>query len=594
MRRTLHLMGWLLSLSFVTISQAQQPNMPRQQGQAGPPFEVLYTSRLLGYLTSDDKAPPTLAPWLTPRCFNDGGADPAQLGNPSRKPVTQCFLDSLAKAKAEFPNALLIGMGDNLAPKYEARFLQDGTPKARTNFTGLSNDNVVEILQRYDALVPGKEDFYFGAGRLEKTASVLPMMNASNLTKTVIFKTVTPDPNDQPTRGFVTSHPNAKPFDDGHIVLEREDGRKPTYSIQFMQGDKLPQLKDTPRLNVCQADQWKECASCPEVYNSPKCQSIKGIAVPNDPGKSQLVTYDLSGLQDTYHLGDRLLMCFKLPPPSELEEDLEYWKKQGEQFCRPMTVDKLIFPQFPYLKANPGGRDVVIIAVVDPNIQKQIPTYNRSWEPRNEKDEKRNDVQVQVAFFDPASSIRQAYYECRFNHLPGSQAAECDDHTEVLLLAQTTLSSAEQLAGKLTDVKNLKLVVAQADLQPSLFGERMNYRDAGRTIPVIATRGTFFQGQDCTGKQATDKTAVDNPLHFIAAYDDQTVTHARHVPHAQAQDWCYTRKSEAPGNAFLDKRVQDQKLHGAEKVESFLVEQMRSRLGGDVALISQHEVFRDP
>lgn len=590
----------VLSLSFVAVSQGQQAGQSgQQQGQAKETLEVLYTSRLLGYLTSDDKAPPPPNTGGPPTCFSDKGADPS--GLPSRKSVTQCFLDSLAMAKARYPNALLIGMGDNLAPKYEARFLLNGEPKPRTKTLDLANDNVVKILQLYNAIVPGKEDFYFGAGRLKETASVLPQMNASNLTETVTYKIVTPDPNERPPHGFLSSHPNVKPFDDGHIVLEREDGHKPTYTMQFVVSDTTPPLdSDTPDLNVCQADNPKQCAECAKNH---ECLSYKGTRISGDPRKSQIATYDISGLNARYHFSDRLLMCFKLNPPSELEEDLEYFNKQGQQFCRPVTVDQRMFPKFPYQKIDGDGKNLVIISAVDPEIKKTIPSYNQSWEPRDEKGNKKDDVQVEVAFSDPASSIRQAYYECRFNQR--KDKPECDENTEVLLLAQTTLlSTAEKLPGKLSDLKNLRLVVTN-DPQPSVFGEKMDYRDTGRSVPVIATRVTYFQGQDCDGNPAADKTAVDNPLHFISVNvspkDNKkpTLTHALRVPNAKDpdakdQDWCYTRRSAAPGNAFLDKRIQDLKSHGAQKVESFLVEQMRSRMGGDVALISQHEVFRDP
>lgn len=85
--------------------------------------------------------------------------------------------DKQVPARPTHPS-ILIGMGDNLSFDYSSRFDQLGNPVPRTSTT--SNNAMITFLQRtkYDALVPGAEDFDFGAAFLSRAE--LPMV-ASNI-----------------------------------------------------------------------------------------------------------------------------------------------------------------------------------------------------------------------------------------------------------------------------------------------------------------------------------------------------------------------------------------------------------------------------
>src|SRR5437773_427637 len=139
--------------------QAGNTNCGAAAGSAKPGLAILYTGRLLGYLRED----------------------------PSAKFATDPFRTSLAEALQNCPNAILVGMGDNVAPEYEARFV-NGLPKPRDG-RDIRIDDVIKLLRsaHYDALVPGKEDFYFGPEYLRLAGNLpdfLPMLSANLVIRT--------------------------------------------------------------------------------------------------------------------------------------------------------------------------------------------------------------------------------------------------------------------------------------------------------------------------------------------------------------------------------------------------------------------------
>jgi len=290
-----------------------QPSVEAQQPQSNTTLNVLYTSRLLGYIRSVKNDP---------------------------YPATAPFENSLNAARTALPDAFLIGMGDNLAPEYASRFEGDNA-KPRVKFTQeqIRNDNVVRVLynSHYDAIVPGKEDFYFGATRLAAVAQELPALNASNLSETAVYAIVPPDPNEHPPHGFVSSHPNAKPFDSGHIVIDRFKGRHAAYSIEF--ANKEPNAGSL-RLRVCYADDPATCSD-----------PIPVAIPPTDVHDGKVLTYDLSKLSRKFPSGERVLMCFDLSRPLDISKE-DWQKDHGHQYCHPVSVDASMFPNFPYLNVQ--------------------------------------------------------------------------------------------------------------------------------------------------------------------------------------------------------------------------------------------------
>jgi len=179
--------------------------------QAHPDVRVLYTGRLLGYYYALDQQQPSHGFSKCP--------DPADLTKFS--PASKSFIDSLSE------DAILVGTGDNFAPKLEARkftdppnsrvtskelYTWDYATKAKKDWHWIENsdftakhpktpkaemdaldaelqagkewipaDNVACFLAlaHYAAIVPGKHDFYFGPERLRSLARVLASFPAN-------------------------------------------------------------------------------------------------------------------------------------------------------------------------------------------------------------------------------------------------------------------------------------------------------------------------------------------------------------------------------------------------------------------------------
>jgi hypothetical protein len=149
--------------------------------QNGP--AIIYTGETYGYLRSGD------------------------VGNNS---MGAAFNDTYTELKQTYPQSILVGTGNNFAPEYGARFDSTGDAIARIppsksrNDWALSN-RAVEFFQspqhKYDALVPGQYDFYFGAEFLRNAGStngqngqlILPLLGA-NLVITAQSQTLPQQP----------------------------------------------------------------------------------------------------------------------------------------------------------------------------------------------------------------------------------------------------------------------------------------------------------------------------------------------------------------------------------------------------------------
>ncbi|PYP86529.1 MAG: hypothetical protein DMG65_18750, partial [Candidatus Angelobacter sp. Gp1-AA117] len=234
-----------------------------------------------------------------------------------------------------------------------------------------------------------------------------------------------------------------------------------------------------------------------------------------------------------------------------------------------------------------------MIGVVGPEIRQRVPDHNRTWKTET------NGLKAEVAFLKPLTAIRQAYYECKLNQ-------ECDDTTDVIVLAQMPPSSAEELTDSLTksnEVKHLRMTIAQAEIASTLFGENMDFASAGRRVPVIATRSIYTPDRDCTGAPADNIAVLDSPLHLIHLTEKGYVTHRRRPvldlskPYPVPKpEWCQELRLDAPQRSPLDIRVAalGNRIGADKNVEQFAVEVMRAHYHADAALITKHQVFRDP
>ena len=140
-------------LALVVLAAAQNP-------------AILYTGRTYGYLDWNDTAKPN------------------SLGNG--------FIATYDSLVTKYPQAILVGTGNNFAPEYGARIdgnqqpISSVLPKGVSNSAWVRTNSAVEFfLQRqYNALVPGQYDFYFGSEFLRQVGTVLPMLGANLFVKT--------------------------------------------------------------------------------------------------------------------------------------------------------------------------------------------------------------------------------------------------------------------------------------------------------------------------------------------------------------------------------------------------------------------------
>lgn len=164
----------------------------------GSPYTILYTGRLLGYARHPNS-----------QAFKRAPGDQ----NLAAEEYVQLF-DDLTKSRPS-PTVIRLGMGDNFAPdvfartfdmkgagldtknrchsapsirKSKDRFYYNGTAwvcddptdkqekeAAGSGLTKIDHDNLAQFLvdAKYDAIVPGKHDFYFGPERLRDLARLL-------------------------------------------------------------------------------------------------------------------------------------------------------------------------------------------------------------------------------------------------------------------------------------------------------------------------------------------------------------------------------------------------------------------------------------
>src|SRR5258708_23015799 len=170
-----------------TLDQSPSPQVASSQPERTQ-YTILYTGRLLGYARVPDVQVLNQTPSNTP---ND---------------VAKAYISLLKAASKDAPRALRLGMGDNFAPNLFSRTFQMTTgpaypeplvegqrcptagpavrqPKDRFDYdppqqkwvpsgTGIPGpidyDNVAQFFvdAKYDAIVPGKEDFYYGTDTL--------------------------------------------------------------------------------------------------------------------------------------------------------------------------------------------------------------------------------------------------------------------------------------------------------------------------------------------------------------------------------------------------------------------------------------------
>lgn len=413
-------------------------------------LRILFTGYLLGYYR---------VPYIQPGDFQSDCPNNLALGSP---PVEK-FHEAITKQENP-DHTILVGMGDNFAVQLYSRVYAPDPPASDSSIptlipkprnspdpkwkspSGRIGDNVgcFLALAHYDAIVPGKEDFYFGAERLRNIANALAHV---------------PDRN------------NAKPGDGRplpvHILADNLVVQTTFLNAPTQIPDSEKSLKFIPGLpDGIQVSEISDHGTVLPFLQSITVKSGLGSKGPKltlcvaggDPDE-----YTCSGKIDLIEEADskptlpNSLHRYKLDPPLQAGSNYQLCADPANQTkaidarkprCIRFNVAK------PYLNgdsSNPPYRyipekNVVIYGVVDPAIQSLVGRDNLSWKNVDKE------LTTEVLALDPLKSLKQA------EQLFEKSKEGAGKKPRKILLAQMSRANAEELAESL----DFDLVIAAA------------------------------------------------------------------------------------------------------------------------------------
>ena len=501
---------------------------------------ILYTGRLFGYYYANDNGPHGFT-----EC-------PAQPDNPETfsRPATP-FLNDVKNRPS---NTVLLGTGDNFAPEIEARTFANLIPHEKEFYSWdyiqtnswipngdvsgklyddmlagksfIPTDNVACFFRHahYDAIVPGKHDFHFGAERLRLLARVLAspaadseyspvqMLGANIAIKTSWANDHEPVPEPfSPAKLGKQFNPIVPPALKA-LKLSVSDGKSVYPWLQYVDvPGTLPDGTHAYLVDVSGKDPYlPDTRLCP---NSNKCSELyiqddrKRIwfNLPADWKQHQHFSVLTPGLNYSLCLTDRPLsvtsvvgiMCtwFSVFKPFFLYPSTRPTPGSGTDGCHvqqdPPDAHCYTDPE-PFLLKEPVGvesssQGVAIFGVVDPEMESHIGQWNTLWiEVRSKRGaaspDDNNKYRTSVSFEDPVEALRQLmqYFNRKYclDHSPapsGAVAANhlCREHPETaftgtkILLAEMSPAEAQSLSisinKKSTDLGKFAAIISSAD-----------------------------------------------------------------------------------------------------------------------------------
>jgi hypothetical protein len=481
-------------------------------GLRAQPLSVQISGRLLGY----ERIPE--------RQTDNEDSDRCRSAEP--KSFARAFLNQRSKDK------ILVGMGDNFAPYLDARQMHHspaGDPPAQGALSTAESkelfswsgggwvfqpkpvktdqgkepvpfDNVGCFLRRagFDAVVPGKHDFHFGAERLRELARYLSSTGkpaageADNqespvvmLGTNIVIRTelhVKPDPDAAGGSGLDVKT---------KTTIQPTDGAERDISFQ-LPATVLPWMRTWLLANTGGAID-KGCVV--NVDKQPKkLSNCSEIAIQLDASG-----YGKAGTRLRIHSGD-LLAGHKYRACAEVKVDLA---PKAPFFCSAEFTVAQPFFQFPAsgplgsegaytMSSKASAEPVAIFGVVDPNLTGYVGKLNDSW--LNSRPE--YDTYVQIA--DPKEALQQALDACH--------AVETCWKAKKILLAQMTRADAEALA--LHFRKEFDLVISQVDAD---FASA----DGEVTVPVGERRLLVLTPRDQYASEVEDGGTDEDRPHLI-------------------------------------------------------------------------------
>lgn len=610
---------------------------------ASDSLPVFFTGRLFGYFRDPD------------RQMWDTAADTSP-----RSPQVQTFLDELRSlGGAERAVRLLVGMGDNFSPDLLSRFVYQGIQPVRKDVLAwdryatekgtwvdlrsselsadasrdqdqgrgiIPADNVAGFLQLagYDAVVPGKHDFYFGPERLRQLAYLLAnrkdptMMLGANLALATTMSKPTEAPPDRSKlkldtpdvifpwmRSFVvrsayqpkTGQTALSDFSPRAIIAKvmiRADGSGAELSILDGGPPQPVQIEWLVRNACLDPKDSKTSAPCTGTPLDVDVDALTGRhpdgSVPfslKKPPSGEGVTWLTPGPH-------QLFAEQKQPPKTFENAQAEFvvarpfFQYPALRYRYPVT-DRYDSPVAPYLLKLVNGQWVAVFGVVDATLKEHIGLLNYSW--RNEHPEL--DTQVTVA--DPVRSLEQVFELC--NADPACQGAR------KILLAQMPFEQAHLLAGKFEG--KFELVIAQTDDRHASPDQTRTQDDSS---PIVLAPGQIYEKRDIDLNVGVYKAELSH----VASGGKLTLTltsHRRKVEigpsgaqavYLPAADKVkamlqatFKKMTTTPSQLRMRVRFQS-KDYSRENFREIALEAMREKYGADVALLQARDVFELP
>ena len=472
---------------LVTVSAQERGGSNSGQGgdgaTRGRSYSVSYTGRMMGYFRAPDQQDRSL-----------GGVG----GCPALEQPAQSFKELIDG----FHSQLLVSMGDTFAPQLRARTLvvnqkfqigkdlytwdflhephgwiedRDLEKKEYTDLNAaleagvgqIEIDNVACFLfsAGFDALVPGKHDFYFGPERLRQLSRLLSAQGVEMLSANLAIASTQVDAaprvpdNQKKRRGFERQSMDIK-IDLPEVIL--------------------PSLRQFPiagttaetQAFVCKSDRYDGKYSDPDEIELPprnegplRCMRLDRLGPANT---SEKVRFGFHSSSDKLEQDRNYHLC-TYPSEKAIQEG-------PEPYCLAFSVHSPFF-QYQHLQIGGGNlptpgnyklkkigteKDpywVAVFGVVDPELLGLVGSLNDSWvNTKGGKEQKRYATRIEA--FDPASALTQVLQEC-------SEDPRCASARKVLL-AQMERSKAEQLAAELRG--RFDLVIADTD--PEVYTEK--------------------------------------------------------------------------------------------------------------------------
>jgi hypothetical protein len=635
---------------------------------AAADLEIFYTGRLLGHARIPDQQ------WTTTRSCEPQPDKPCPPSSKAAQVLLRFLQDTGYRRK---PGQLLLGLGDNFGPEYWARSILEAetgsqafirktvettvglrpvNPKFKDYFVWMESagwfdirlnknkplsaaysplelagratipfDNVAEFFRKagYQAIVPGKHDFYFGAERLRQLEKLLrsqpngPALLGANLR---IHTTRVNPPATVPDRfkdlGYVSSHrslsislpkivyPWARRFRVGGLVSFQEGTRTvlpenlAKWRVQSVDKEKgevtLGWASAVPR-----TIQWKQepyqvqlCSARPD---NPELIDLKGCRTLPDqdltPAGGQALT-----ASTTFDFGETLaarqnyaicLQAATTPSP--------------KPYCQSFTVSQ---PFWTY--GYPSGEEpapyyvnketkVVVFGLLDPALQASLPAANAGWINSDEE------LETITQITDPKEALDQAIEAC-------VAAGDCGPGTQKILLAQMPEEHAAALARRAGD--GFLAVIGEANLRQPTPTQTL-VRDQNDHRPLILSPGPIYQpGNPDKAQVFLQKLSVEKMEGGARKFGHQVFMEAVDYP-PQDGSLAVERRlltNEAKGKkektlgelslkalyGFGLKEEQLSSWSAATVVERAILHTMRETKGADIAFLQKRDLFRVP